>query len=83
MTVIGIRDDYRGEAPKAFIKLKAGAHATAEDIKQHLAAKLSKIEMPSEIEFRDSLPKTMIGKLSKKELVAEEVARQRAKTSAS
>ena len=83
VTVIGIRDDYRGEAPKAFIKLKAGAHASAEDIKQHLVPKLSKIEMPSEIEFRDRLPKTMIGKLSKKELVAEEVARQRAKTSAS
>ena len=83
VTVIGIKDEYRGEAPKAFIKLKAGAHATAEDIKQHLAAKLSKIEMPSEIEFRDRLPKTLIGKLSKKELVAEEVARQRAKTSAS
>jgi long-chain acyl-CoA synthetase len=82
VTVIGIKDDYRGEAPKAFIKLKAGAHATAEDIKQHLAAKLSKIEMPSEIEFRASLPKTMIGKLSKKELKAEEEARQRAKASA-
>jgi long-chain acyl-CoA synthetase len=82
VTVIGIRDEYRGEAPKAFIKLKAGAHATAEDIKQHLAAKLSKIEMPSEIEFRDRLPKTMIGKLSKKELKAEEAARQRAKANA-
>jgi long-chain acyl-CoA synthetase len=79
VTVIGIKDDYRGEAPKAFIKLKAGAHATAEDIKQHLAAKLSKIEMPSEIEFRASLPKTMIGKLSKKELKAEDAARQKAK----
>jgi long-chain acyl-CoA synthetase len=82
VTVIGIRDEYRGESPKAFIKLKAGAHATAEDIKQHLAAKLSKIEMPAEIEFRDRLPKTMIGKLSKKELKAEEAARQRAKASA-
>jgi long-chain acyl-CoA synthetase len=79
VTVIGIRDEYRGEAPKAFIKLKAGASASADDIRKHLEAKISKIEMPAEIEFRASLPKTMIGKLSKKELKAEETARQRGK----
>lgn len=72
VTVIGIPDAYRGEAPKAFIKLKSGMTATAADILNHLAPKISKIEMPAEIEFRDSLPKTMIGKLSKKELAAEE-----------
>jgi long-chain acyl-CoA synthetase len=79
VTVIGIKDQYRGEAPKAFIKLKAGVAATEADIRKHLEAKLSKIEMPAEIEFRDALPKTMIGKLSKKELKAEEAARQKAK----
>jgi long-chain acyl-CoA synthetase len=73
VTVIGIPDKYRGEAPKAFIKLKEGQTATAEDIQRHLAVKLSKIELPAAIEFRDSLPKTMIGKLSKKELKAEDV----------
>jgi long-chain acyl-CoA synthetase len=72
VTVIGIPDKYRGEAPKAFIKLKDGHTASVEDIQRHLAVKLSKIEMPAAIEFRDSLPKTMIGKLSKKELKAEE-----------
>jgi long-chain acyl-CoA synthetase len=72
VTVIGIPDAYRGEVPKAFIKLKSGMTATAADILKHLAPKISKIEMPAEIEFRDSLPKTMIGKLSKKELAAEE-----------
>ena len=77
VTVIGIKDQYRGEAPKAFIKLKAGAQATQEDILRHLEAKISRIELPSEIEFRDTLPKTMIGKLSKKELKAEEVQRHR------
>ncbi len=76
VTVIGIPDDYRGEAPKAFIKLKAGRTASAEDILKHLEPKLSKIEMPAEIEFRDELPKTMIGKLSKKELKEEEEARR-------
>ncbi|MDH3740343.1 MAG: long-chain fatty acid--CoA ligase [Hyphomicrobiales bacterium] len=68
VTVIGIPDEYRGEAPKAFIKLKQGRDATADEILTHLTSKISKIEMPEEIEFRDELPKTMVGKLSKKEL---------------
>jgi long-chain acyl-CoA synthetase len=68
VTVIGIADDYRGEAPKAFVKLKDGASLTAEDLLGYLDPHLSKIEMPAAIEFRDELPKTMIGKPSKKEL---------------
>jgi long-chain acyl-CoA synthetase len=73
--VIGIADKYRGEAPKAFVKLKAGQSATASELMKHLDAKLSKIELPAAIEFRDTLPKTMIGKLCKKTLKAEEVAK--------
>ena len=75
VTVIGIKDEYRGEAPKAFIKLKDGHTATAEEILAFLESKISKIELPEYIEFRDELPKTMIGKLSKKELVEEEAAK--------
>ncbi len=71
VTVVGIPDDYRGEAPKAFVKLKEGKEATAVELLQFLRGKLSKIELPAEIEFRDQLPKTMVGKLSKKELRAE------------
>ena len=66
--VIGIPDEYRGEAPKAFVRLKKGLAATAEELLAHLEARISKIEMPEEIEFRSELPKTMIGKLSKKDL---------------
>ncbi len=75
VTVIGIKHEKRGEAPKAFIKLKAGMTATEEEILEHLSPRISKIEMPAAIEFRDTLPKTMIGKLSKKELKAEEAGR--------
>ena len=57
----------------------AGSEATEDDIRRHLEPKISKIEMPAEIEFRDALPKTMIGKLSKKELKAEEEQRRKAK----
>jgi long-chain acyl-CoA synthetase len=68
VTVVGIPDEYRGEAPKAFIKLKQGKAVTDDEILDFLKPKISKIEMPSQIEFRDELPKTMVGKLSKKEL---------------
>jgi long-chain acyl-CoA synthetase len=70
--VIGIPDRYRGEAPKAFVKLKAGQAATKEELMAYLEIKISKLELPADIAFRDTLPKTMIGKLSKKELKAEE-----------
>jgi long-chain acyl-CoA synthetase len=73
--VIGIPDGYRGQAPKAFVKLREGAEVSTDDLMTHLAGHISKIEMPKEIEIRDSLPKTMVGKLSKKELVAEEAAK--------
>ncbi len=75
VTVIGIQDEYRGQSPKAFVKLSDGASLTAEELREFLNDKLSRIEMPKEIEFRDDLPKTMIGKLSKKELMAEEKER--------
>jgi long-chain acyl-CoA synthetase len=76
VTVIGIPDAYRGESPKAFVKLKEGEKLSEDDLKGFLEDKLSKIEMPSEIEFRSELPKTIIGKLSKKELVAEETEKR-------
>jgi long-chain acyl-CoA synthetase len=68
VTVVGIYDEYRGEAPKAFIKCHPNRTASTEEIIEFLREKISKIEMPEQIEFRDELPKTMIGKLSKKEL---------------
>lgn len=76
--VIAIPDDYRGQSPKAFIKLKEGHSMTHEDMDVFLKDHLSAIELPREIEFRDELPKTMVGKLSKKELVEEEAQKRAA-----
>jgi long-chain acyl-CoA synthetase len=73
--VIGVPDAYRGQAPKAFVTLKDDAEATPEELKTFLTGYVSKIEMPREVEVRTELPKTMIGKLSKKELIAEEAAK--------
>ena len=75
--VIGVSDAYRGQAPKAFVRLRDDAEATPQELKAFLADHLSRIEMPSAIEIRAELPKTMVGKLSKKELVAEEAAKDR------
>jgi long-chain acyl-CoA synthetase len=74
-TVIGIPDPYRGQAPKAFVVLRPGHTETGEALREFLTGYVSKIELPKTVEIRTSLPKTMIGKLSKKELVAEEAAR--------
>jgi long-chain acyl-CoA synthetase len=73
--VIGIPDPYRQEAPKVFVKLKAGKTLTFEELKQHLESRVGKHEMPVAMEVRAELPKTPVGKLSKKELKAEERAK--------
>jgi long-chain acyl-CoA synthetase len=72
--VIGVPDEYRGEAPVAFVKLRPEAKATASEIKSFLAEHLNKLELPREVIFKDQLPKTLIGKLSKKELREESKA---------
>lgn len=69
--VLGVPDEYRGQTVKAFIKLRAGEKLTKDDLVKFLKDKLSPIEMPKLVEFRDSLPKTMIGKLSRKMLLDE------------
>lgn len=75
VTVIGIPDDYLGETPKAFVKLRTTVDPiTVDELMTFIKPKIGKHERPSQIEFRDELPKTMVGKLSKKELVAEEKA---------
>ena len=71
--MVGIHDDSRGQSPKAFVKLKANASAvTLEQMKDFLKDKLGKHEMISALEIRDALPRTAVGKLSKKELYDEE-----------
>jgi long-chain acyl-CoA synthetase len=73
--VIGIPDEYRGQSPKAFVVLKPGATAlTLDELKLFLGGRLGKHEMVAALELRDSLPKTPVGKLSKKDLMEQEAA---------
>lgn len=70
--VAGLPDPYRGQTVKAYVALKPGMALTRDELTAFLADKLSPIEMPKLVEFRDTLPKTMIGKLSRKALLDEE-----------
>jgi long-chain acyl-CoA synthetase len=70
--VIGVPDDYRGQSAKAFVKLRDGAAAfSLDDLRLFLRDRVGRYELPAALEIRDQLPKTPVGKLSKKELVAE------------
>ena len=67
--VIGIPDDYRGEAAKAFVKLRTGAKPfTLEELRTFLTGKIGKHELPAALEFVKELPRTPVGKLSRHEL---------------
>jgi long-chain acyl-CoA synthetase len=71
--VAGVPDIKRGETVWAWVKLTAGRALSEEDLKKFLEDKLSPIEMPRKIIFRDKpLPKTAVGKLSKKDLLEQE-----------
>ncbi|HVJ01016.1 MAG TPA: long-chain fatty acid--CoA ligase, partial [Sphingomonas sp.] len=69
--VIGLPDAYHGELPHAYVTLNEGADAEGPEICAWLNGKLGKHERVAEVVVRDSLPKTMIGKLSRKDLFAE------------
>lgn len=77
VSVIGVPDAYRGQSPKAFVTLKKGAEAfDLEALQDFLKDRLGKHEMVQALEIRAELPKTPVGKLSKKELYAEDAERR-------
>ena len=71
VTVVGMPDAYRGESVAAFVQTRPGSTLDADGLLGFLRDRLSPIEMPRRIEFRADLPRTAIGKLSRKELRAE------------
>jgi long-chain acyl-CoA synthetase len=73
--VAGIPDPRRGETVKAWVVLKAGETATADEIRDFCRDKLAKYKIPYYVEFRDDLPKTMVGKVLRRALAEEEAAK--------
>ena len=72
---IGIPHPKRGEAIKAFVILKQGQEMTAREVIDYCATKLAKYKLPVEVEFREALPKSNVGKVLRKDLRAEEQAK--------
>ena len=73
---VGIPDIQRGENIKAYIVLKPGQTATAEEIIAYCRENLTRYKVPREVEFRDALPKTMVGKILRRALRDEELAKK-------
>ena len=73
--VAGIPDPYRGETVKAYVVLKPGETATEDEIIQFCRERMAAFKVPRMVEFRQSLPKTMVGKVLRRVLVEEEKAR--------
>jgi long-chain acyl-CoA synthetase len=75
--VIGLPDPYRGEHPRAYVTLNNGATTTGEALRDWLNPQLGRHERVDQVVIRLTMPKTMIGKLSRKDLVAEVMAEAR------
>ena len=78
--VVGLpHEKFLGEKIKAYIVLKEGQRATAEELIEYCRERLSKFKVPKEIEFRDQLPKSLVGKMLRRVLRDEEMKKEQAK----
>jgi long-chain acyl-CoA synthetase len=75
VAVAGVPDSYRGEVVKAYVVLRSGEQAEPEEIREFAKARLAAYKVPGEVEFRDELPKTLVGKVLRRALVEEELAK--------
>ncbi|MBU2054940.1 MAG: long-chain fatty acid--CoA ligase [Proteobacteria bacterium] len=74
---LGIPDEYRGETVKAFVVLKPGESATEKEIIDFCRQRLTAYKVPRIVEFRDSLPKSVVGKILRKILRQEEMEKSK------
>ena len=72
--VAGVPDALRGEAVKAWVVLRAGHQATAEELQKFCREQLAPFKVPQSIEFRTELPKSLVGKILRRELVRQHVS---------
>jgi long-chain acyl-CoA synthetase len=73
--VIAIKDEHKGEVPKAFVALKDGCSLTESELVHFCRDRIAPYKVPKHVEFRQSLPKNATGKILKKALRAEEESR--------
>jgi long-chain acyl-CoA synthetase len=65
---VGVLDEYRGQIPTAFMVLKQGQNATPDEIRDFCRQSLSEYKVPKQIRFVDSLPRTELGRIDRKQL---------------
>jgi long-chain acyl-CoA synthetase len=70
VSVAGVPDEYQGEAVKAWVVLRAGKEVTGDELRAFCREHLTGYKVPKYVEFRDSLPKTMVGKVLRRALTA-------------
>jgi long-chain acyl-CoA synthetase len=70
--VIGVPDSYRGEVVEAFVVLKPGASCTLDELRAHCTANLAEFKRPVNVEIRETLPKSAVGKVLRRLLREEE-----------
>ncbi|MGH7185329.1 MAG: AMP-binding protein, partial [Pseudomonadota bacterium] len=75
--LIGVRNLHRGEVGKAFVVLRPGARATADELLAYCRERVAPFKVPASVEFRDTLPKSLIGKVLRRVLAEQERARGR------
>jgi long-chain acyl-CoA synthetase len=73
--VAAVPDDYQGEAVKAWVVLRPGEKATVDELRHYCRQKLAPYKVPKHVEFRESLPKSMVGKVLRRLLTQEEKAK--------
>jgi len=71
--VIGVPDDYRGETIKAVIVAKTGKTLSEKELDKYCRKNLAAFKVPRLYEFREELPKTIIGKVLKRQLIEESI----------
>ncbi len=76
VAVVGVPHETRGEVAKAFVVLKEGESLTEEELRQWCKQEMRAYMVPKYVEFRDELPKTMVGKILRRQLLEEELQKQ-------
>jgi long-chain acyl-CoA synthetase len=72
VSVAGVPDEYLGEAVKAWVVVRGGEQVTVEELRAYCRARLTGYKVPKHVEFRDSLPKTMVGKVLRRALAKDD-----------
>jgi long-chain acyl-CoA synthetase len=76
--VVGVPEEFMGEMIKAYVVLRDGETATEEEIIEHCGRELAKFKVPKAVEFRNELPRTIVGKVLRRVLLQEELNKRHA-----